>query len=87
MYHHVGIVHRHPLGVLQSGNCRRLLLELLAGKLADRLCDRLYLGGGVPLTYNKIVADSPFDTFQVNGDNLRSFLFLYSFYDGVNQLC
>ena len=68
--HHVGIVHSHPLGVLQTHYMSRLLAQLLTCHLSNTLSNSLHLCRRVTLTNNEILTDSAFYLTQVSHYNL-----------------
>ena len=81
MHQHVGIVHRHPLGVVQPVHGKGLAVGFLAGVLLHRVHDGLHLAGRASLADDEVVADGVFYVGEVGNHDVLAFFLLDSFSD------
>ena len=79
VHHHVGVVHRHPLGTVESDHAYRLLVRRLAHHVNHRVGYGVDLEWGTALADDEILADGSFHFLQVSNYYAISFFLLYSF--------
>ena len=81
VYHGVGVVHSHPLGILQAHHFNRFLSSKHSHHVGDRVSNGLDLCRRLSCTDDEIAADGTFDITQVGNDDVASLLLLYSFFN------